>query len=191
MSATSISLLEDLRRQPNETAWHRLVDLYTPLIRVWLARHSVRNQDIEDLVQEVLAVVVRKVPEFERNPRTGSFRRWLRTITVNCLRDFWRTRRWSPRAGHAAPLLDQLEDSDSPLSKLWAQEHHEHVIRRLLTMIRPRFQATTWLAFQRVVFDGVPVDQVAAELELTPNAVFIAKSRVIHVLREEGRGLID
>lgn len=191
MSATSISLLEELRRHPNEPAWHRLVDLYTPLIRVWLARYSVRHQDVEDLVQEVLAVVVRKVPDFERNPRPGSFRRWLRAITVNCLRDFWRARRWSPKAGNAIPLLDQLEDSDSPLSKLWAQEHDKHVTRRLLAMIRPRFQATTWLAFQRVVLDGVPVDQVAAELELTPNAVFIAKSRVIHLLREEGRGLID
>jgi RNA polymerase sigma-70 factor (ECF subfamily) len=191
MSATSISLLEELRWQPNEPAWHRLVDLYTPLIRVWLARYSVRNQDVEDLVQEVLAVVVRKVPDFERNPRTGSFRRWLRSITVNCLRDFYRARRWSPKASHAGPLLDQLEDSDSPLSKLWAREHDEHVTRRLLAMIRPRFQATTWLAFQRVVLEGVPVDQVAAELKLTANAVFIAKSRVIHMLREEGRGLID
>src|SRR5258707_752687 len=113
MSITSLSLFDALRRQPNDSAWNRLVDLYTPLIRIWLGRYSVRTPDVEDLVQEVLAVVVRKVPGFERNPQTGSFRRWLRTITVNCLRDFWRAKRWSPKA-HAAHLLDQLEDSDSP-----------------------------------------------------------------------------
>jgi RNA polymerase sigma-70 factor (ECF subfamily) len=194
MSVTSLSLLEHLQQSPNDSDWRRLVDFYTPLIRVWLKRYALLDQDIDDLVQEVLAIVVRKVPEFRRQPQTGSFRRWLRTITVNCLRGFWRSQRFRPKIpGNAgfAQVLDQLEDSGSALSKLWDKEHDDHVAKRLLEMIRPRFEAKTWLAFQRVALEAIPVDQVASELGMTVNAVFIAKSRVVHLLRQEGQGLLD
>src|SRR5262245_49776422 len=97
MSETSASLLDRLRLTPDEESWRRLVELYTPLIRGWLGRHA-RLQDADDLVQEVLSVVVRKLPQFVRQPRTGAFRRWLKSITVNCLRDSWRRDRGRPLA---------------------------------------------------------------------------------------------
>jgi RNA polymerase sigma-70 factor (ECF subfamily) len=191
---TSISLLDRLREQPDSTGWQRLVDLYTPLIRGWLRRHGLPPQEADDLVQEVLTVVVRRLPEFRRAERTGAFRRWLRTITVNCLRDFWKRQRTRPRATGDSDflhVLDQLEDPESALSRLWDEEHDRHVTQRLLEMIRPQFETSTWEAFQRVALHGVPPDQVAAELGMSVNAVFIAKSRVLCRLRQEGAGLID
>src|SRR5262245_15727679 len=125
MADTSISLLDHLQQNPNDAAWHRMVELYTPLIHSWLARYSLLDQDVEDLVQDVLAVVVRKFPDFKREPRTGAFRRWMRNITVNCLREFWRAQRFRPRAtgdSGFAQVLEQLEDPESSLSKLWDQE---------------------------------------------------------------------
>jgi RNA polymerase sigma-70 factor (ECF subfamily) len=194
MSETSLSLLDSLQQGPHVSSWQRMIDLYSPLIRNWLRRYALQDQDVEDLVQEVLAVVVRKLPDFQRKPQVGAFRRWLRNITVNCLRDFWRAQRYRPQATGQegfAQVLEQLEDPESALSRLWDKEHDDHVIRRLLAMIRPRFEAKTWLAFQRVALEGVPVDQVAQELGLTVNAVFIAKSRVVRLLRLEGNGLLD
>jgi RNA polymerase sigma-70 factor (ECF subfamily) len=191
MSETSNSLLERLRTGPNETAWRRMVDLYTPLIRGWLRRYSLNDSDCDDLVQEVLAVVVRRLPDFQRRPQIGSFRRWLRTISVNCLRDFWRAQRFKPGNHEFGSILSELEDPESALSKQWDQEHDRHVTQCLMEKIRPRFEAKTWQAFQRVALDGAPVDQVAAELGLTVNAVFIAKSRVVHLLRKEGQGLLE
>jgi RNA polymerase sigma-70 factor (ECF subfamily) len=191
---TSVSLLDRLREEPDADAWRRLVDMYTPLIRGWLRRHGLPPQEADDLVQEVLAVVVRRLPDFRREERTGAFRRWLRTITVNCLRDFWRRQRGRPLATGDSDfrnVLDQLEDPDSALSRLWDEEHDRHVTQRLLEMIRPHFEPSTWRAFQRVALEGVPPDQVAAELGLSVNAVFIAKSRVLCRLRQEGAGLID
>jgi RNA polymerase sigma-70 factor (ECF subfamily) len=193
MAETSFSLLEHLQQGPNEPAWQRMVDFYSPLIRGWLRRYALLDQDVDDLVQDVLAVVVRKLPEFKKQPQVGAFRRWLRNITVNCLREFWRSQRFRPRAigqGDFAGVLDQLEDPESALSKLWDQEHDEHVTRRLLEMIRPRFEAKTWLAFQRVALEGIQVDQAAHELGLSVNAVFIAKSRVLHLLRQEAQELL-
>ncbi len=194
MSETSFSLLNRLRDGPEDTAWQRMVDIYSPLIRGWVRRYALPDSDVDDLVQEVLSVVVRKVPAFERQPRIGAFRRWLRSITVNCLRDFWRAQRYQPKVSGKdgfGRVLEQLEDPDSDLSKLWDKEHDDRVIQRLLELIRPRFEEKTWQAFQRVTFDESPVDQVAAELGMTVNAVFIAKSRVLHQLRQEGQDLLD
>ena len=191
MSETSHSLLEHLQEGPNETAWRRMVDLYTPLIRGWLRRYAVNDSDCDDLVQDVLAVVVRRMPDFQRKPQVGSFRRWLRTITVNCLRDFWRAQRLKPGNQEISGVLAELEDPESALSKMWDVEHDRHVTQCLLERIRPRFEAKTWRAFQRVALDGAPVDQVAKELGLTVNAVFIAKLRVVHLLRKEGQGWLD
>lgn len=191
MSETSNSLLERLQDGPNETAWRRMVELYTPLIRGWLRRYAVKDGDCDDLVQDVLAVVVRRLPDFQRRPQIGAFRRWLRSITVNCLRDFWRARRFKPSHQEFGNILAELEDSESALSKLWDEEHDRHVTQCLLERIRPRFEAKTWQAFQRVALEGTPVDEVAQDLGLTVNAVFIAKSRVLHLLRKEGQGVLD
>jgi RNA polymerase sigma-70 factor (ECF subfamily) len=193
MADTSASLLDRLRSDPNEGSWQRLVDLYTPLIRNWLRQQAALEQDADDLTQNVLVVVMRKVPEFERE-RTGSFRKWLRTITVNCLRDFRRGGKNRPVAmgdGAFAAVLEQLEDPHSSMSQLWDREHDQHVTRYLLDQIQDRFEPTTWQAFRRVALDGAPAADVAQELGLTVNAVFIAKSRVMTVLRHEGAGLLD
>lgn len=194
MSATSATLLARLRDRADTEAWRRLVDLYTPLLSGWLRRHALQASDADDLVQEVLAAVVRELPHFEHSGQVGAFRHWLRTILVNRLREFWRANRIRPAAAGGsdfAQMLDQLADPDSGLSQLWDQEHDQHIARRLLAMIEPQFAPTTWQAFRRVVLDGAKPDAVAAELGLSVNAVFIAKSRVLQRLRQEARDLLD
>jgi len=195
MSETSASLLDRLQTAPDSVSWQRLVDLYTPLIRSWLRRHAqLHDQDADDLVQEVLSVVVRKLPQFRHNQRTGAFRTWLRTIAVNCLRDSWRAQRIRPRASGDSEfqqLLNQLEDPASGLSRLWDEEHDRHVGKRLLELIEPQFEPKTWAAFRGVTLEGKSPDVVAEELGLSVNAVFIAKSRVLGRLRQEAQGLID
>lgn len=190
---TSASLLQRLRTSPDESDWARLVDLYTPLIRGWMRRYSTSQQDADDVVQEVMAVVVRKLPQFERE-RTGSFRNWLRQITVNCLRDSWRAKKYRPSGTGGSDfqqVLDQLADPQSQLSQLWNEEHDQHVLQSLLDQIRPSLPNETWQAFRRVSVDGESAELVAKELNITVNKVYIAKSRVMARLREIGKGLID
>jgi len=190
---TSASLLERLRTAPDETAWRRLDDLYRPLIRHWLLRDPSLGAEAEDLVQEVMAVLVRDLCGFERQ-RTGSFRRWLRTITAHRLGAYYRSRRHRPRAlgapAEESPLL-QLADPNSAFSRLWDEEHDRYVLRRLLELIAPRFTPTTLAAFRRVAMDGVAPARAAEELGLSLNAVLLAKSRVLRMLRQEAEGLID
>lgn len=194
MSQTPVSLLERLRERPDPESWRRLVDLYTPLIHGWLRRHSVQPSDADDLVQEVLGVMLRELPRFHYDPGRGSFRSWLRQVTVNRLRAFWQARRSRPVAAGGSDflkMLEQLDDPGSGLSQLWDREHDRHVTRRLLEHIRPDFEPTTWRAFERQVLDGVKPAVVAGELGVSVNAVFIAKSRVLRRLRREMQGLVD
>jgi RNA polymerase sigma-70 factor (ECF subfamily) len=191
MADTPHSLLERLRSQPAAQEWQRFVDLYTPLIRTWLRRQGLLDQDTDDLVQEVLGAVVRDLPRFEHSQRKGAFRSWLRTITVHRLKNFWRSERTRPATGGVLEALDQLEDPHSELARLWDQEHDRYVSQRLLELLAPEFEPKTWQAFRRVVLDGEKPAVVAGELGMSVNAVYIAQSRVLARLREEGQGLIE
>jgi RNA polymerase sigma-70 factor (ECF subfamily) len=192
MAETSLTLLERLRQRSDASAWGRLVDLYTPLIHSWLRRHRVRPEDADDLLQEVLGAVVRELPRFEHNRRPGAFRCWLRIITANRLRAFWKDRERRPTGGlDLERRLDELADPDSALSHLWDREHDEFVLRRLLELTEPEFTPTAWLAFRRLALEGKRPADVARELGTTVNAVLLAKSRVLRRLRREAQGLVD
>src|SRR5579885_502929 len=116
MTATPLSLLERLQRpQPNAADWERLQEIYPPLIRSWLACVPGLRDEVEDLIQEVLVVVFRQLPTFERR-RDGSFRAWMRQITVNRIRAFQRARQRQPLAGLGEQidlLVARLEDRNS------------------------------------------------------------------------------
>jgi RNA polymerase sigma-70 factor (ECF subfamily) len=190
---TSVSLLERLRTTSDEAAWRRLDAIYRPLIRRWLLRSPGLGDEAEDIIQDVMAVLVRELPGFHRQ-RNGSFRRWLRTITAHRVIAHHRARQNRPRPLGAPPEecpLAQLNDPHSELSLLWDEEHDKYVLRRLLELIEPMFEPTTLAAFRRVVFDEVGAAQAAAELGLSVTAVWLAKSRVLNRLRQEAAELID
>ncbi len=107
---TSVSLLERLRNPADEAAWRRLDDLYRPLIRRYLMRDPTLGDEADDIVQDVMAVLVRELPGFQRQ-RFGSFRAWLRTITAHRLLAHQRSRGHRPQALAVAP-------EDCPLAQL-------------------------------------------------------------------------
>jgi RNA polymerase sigma-70 factor (ECF subfamily) len=186
-------LLERLRLRADPASWQRLVALYTPFVAGWLRAQAVQSADVDDLTQEVLGTLVRELPGFRHDLRPGAFRRWLRGIALNRLRAFRRARRPLPAGGEPSfeRALDRLEDPESDLSRLWDEEHDRHVVRRLLELLEPEFEATTWQAFRLVVLEGRPAREAADALGLSPNAVRIAKSRVLARFRDEIDGLID
>lgn len=194
MDDTPLSLLERLRLRPDPASWERLVELYTPFIRGWLQRQDVQPADLDDLAQDVLAIVVREMPSFRHDLRQGAFRRWLRTIATNRLRSHRRSRT-SHRVGvgeaDGATVFAQVEDPDDELARRWDEEHDRHVIRRLLELIELDFEPSTWDAFRLLVLEERPTGEVAGRLSLSPNAVRIARSRVLARLRKEAEGLID
>src|SRR5262245_23354421 len=163
------------------------------MIRGWLVRLAVHPQEVDDLTQDVLAVMVRELKNFTPSGRPGSFRGWLRTITANRAREFWRSGRLRARApgGSILEMVEQLEDPASALSAQWDVEHDAHVLRQLLVLMELEFEPQTVQAFRRLVFDGARAAEVSAELSISVASVYTAKSRVLQRLRQEAEGLLD
>jgi RNA polymerase sigma-70 factor (ECF subfamily) len=190
---TSVSLLERLAGTPGNDDWRRLLDLYQPLLRGWVARAGVAAADADDLIQEVLLVVFREVGGFERRG-PGAFRSWLRTILAHRVRDYFRAADYRPTATGDSDFLcrlDELESPESALSRLWDREHDEHLAAALMRRVQGDFAPTTWRAFVRHVLEGEPAARVAQELGLSLNSVLLAKSRVFKRLRQELAGLVE
>jgi RNA polymerase sigma factor (sigma-70 family) len=188
---TSHSLLEKARDPADAGSWRKLLDLYSPLIRRWIRPNVDQPADADDVVQETLAMLVCELPRFAHSGSPGAFRAWLKSLTINRLREHWRDRKAASGGGEILDRLHQLEDPASPLSRAWDEEHDRYVAATLVDAIRLEFQPATWRAFEATVRDGRPTADVAAALGLSENAVLIAKSRVLKRLRDKAKGLID
>jgi RNA polymerase sigma-70 factor (ECF subfamily) len=186
MLSTSATLLDQLRQANQPEAWARFVQLYSPLLLYWAARQGFREADAEDLVQEVLVKLVRELPAYEQ--REGqSFRGWLFRVTVNQCRDFRRR-----KATRALPGDEGLSGVSAPsVAELAEAEYRRLLVRRGLELIRADFNDTTWTAFTRLTMEGRSAADVAAELNLSVNAVYLARHRVLARLRQELDGLLD
>ncbi len=189
MLTTSRTLLDRLRNQQDPHAWRGWLRIYEPWLRDWLGRHHFQPADTDDLLQNILVVVSRKLPAFVHNGQAGAFRAWLRRILVTEVRSFWRQRQHNP-ADPSADFFDRLEDPGSEQSRQWDREHDQQVVRRLLAAIQPDFEESTWEVFRLLVLEDRPAAEVAQRTRLSRNAIYVAKSRVLKRLREEVEGLV-
>jgi RNA polymerase sigma factor (sigma-70 family) len=186
MHTTSPDLLDQLRLAKDTDAWKRFVDLYTPLLYYWVSRLRLSTEDAKDLVQEVFVILVRRLQEFTYD-RQGSFRAWLRMVAINKWRDM--QQRLARRPGANAGALNELP---APENDGFAEfEYRRALAARALQLIQARFEPMTWKAFWKCVAEGHQAADVARELAISPNAVYIAKSRVLTLLRRELAGLLD
>jgi RNA polymerase sigma-70 factor (ECF subfamily) len=188
MDPTSVSLLHRLRRPDDPAAWNRFVQLYTPLLYAWSRRLGLQPADAADLVQEIFVVLVRKLPEFQYDTRQR-FRGWLWTVTVNKYRE--------SRRRHA-PVLAPLHDSalpepagPDPAEAMAEAEYQHYLVQRALRLLQAEFPPATWKAYREHIMDGRPAADVAADLGISVNAVYIAKCRVLRRLRAELEGFLD
>jgi RNA polymerase sigma-70 factor (ECF subfamily) len=185
MHTTSVTLLDLLRHSPDEAAWRKLVRLYTPLLFSWARRAGMAEHDAADLVQEVFTVLVQTLPHFHYDQH-GHFRGWLRTITMNKLRDYKR---------HEALVvkvpMDEAPTVADDAETFWDKEYRRELTTRAMELMKADFAQTTWKACWEFVAQGRPAVEVASELGISENAVYLAKCRVMRRLQQELAGLVD
>lgn len=187
MDSTSVSLLRRLHSAENEIAWERFVELYAPLIYHWGKTQGLTATDATDLVQEVMAVLVVKLPEFQYDPKRR-FRGWLRRITVNKAKDFHRRNSVRPSQGHEE-IQQVTVASDVDLFE--EAEYRSFLVNRALALMQAEFRDEIWQACWKQTAEGRKAADVAQELGIPLNVVYLAKSRVLGRLREELEGLLD
>jgi RNA polymerase sigma-70 factor (ECF subfamily) len=180
-----VSLLAGLRVQQPE-AWQRLVHVYGPLIYNWCRQRGLQAVDAEDVVQDVFRVVLTRIVQFRKESPQDTFRGWLWTITRNKLGDHWRRCTAHPQAAGGSEFREQLEQVPDAESAAGGEPPAETagVYRRALALIQSEFEEKTWQAFWRVVCENRRPADVAQELQLSLNAVYLAKSRILRALRE-------
>ncbi len=188
MESTSITLLKQLRSPRAESAWQRFVELYAPLIFYWGRQRGLSADDAADLVQEVLGDLVVKLQTFHYDPEQR-FRGWLRTLAINRATNLVRRRQAAPQSGHEAALCLAAEQDDEDL--LSEMQYRSQIALRTLRLLRDEIGDQTWQAAWMQLVQGRKAGEVARQLEMTQNAVYLAKSRVLARLRQELEGLLD
>ena len=183
---TSPTLIAALREQ-NPAAWNRLVDLYAPTVVQWCRHMKLSEQEIPDILQEVFQVVATRMHQFRRKRKSDTFRGWLRTVTRNKVMDHFRAKQITGAGGTEAQarLADLPQECVLSDRDHLADETESELLARALTVIQQYFEERTWRAFWMIVVEGRETSDVAADLDMKPGAVRVAKSRVLSCLRRE------
>ena len=189
MNTTSESLLIRLKKAEDQEAWERFVQLYTPLLFYWAQRTGLQTPDARDLVQEILTIVFRKIPDFKYDPGK-SFRSWLRTVTMNKYREFCRKKSVT-RLAATGSILDRVVDSRLSPETTWDLSYHRSLFATAMQGLKREFRPKTGEALCRFVLEHRPAAEISAETGVSVWTIYAAKSRLLARLRDELKGLLD
>jgi RNA polymerase sigma-70 factor (ECF subfamily) len=191
MDATRLTLLQQAGGGQTE-AWMELDRLYRPFIRGWFRSHRLPPADADDLTQVVLSALLQELPAFEHSGRAGAFRTWLRTVCLHRLLEYRRAEQLRGRAVGGSAFQERLQavETTAADSDAWDREHDRAILRNLLLRISGEFEPDTVEAFERLAMNGETASEVASALRMSVGSVYVAKSRVLRRLREEGARLI-
>ena len=191
MNTTSESLLFRLQDAPDgevdQNAWEKFVQLYTPLMFHWARKVGLQQSDAADLVQDVLSIVFRRLPEFQYDT-SGSFRGWLRMVTLNKFREKKR-KRVTEVSIASNSVLEQIASLQRAEST-WDLDYGQMLLQQTMELMESDFQPGTWQALRAVMAEGMTVDQAAETTGVSIWTIYSAKARLMKRLREELKGLL-
>jgi RNA polymerase sigma-70 factor (ECF subfamily) len=184
-SSTSVTLLVRLRNPADARAWGEFVDRYGPKIHSWCGRWRLQEADAENVTQEVLLKLVKKLRTFRYDP-DQSFRGWLHTVTHNVLYDL---REAQKRPGEGSGdkdvegLLVNVEAREDLVQRL-EEEFDREVLELAAQEVRLLVKPATWRAFSLVAFEGLSTKEAAQQLQMKVGTVIVYHGRVKRMLAE-------
>jgi RNA polymerase sigma-70 factor (ECF subfamily) len=163
------------------------MNLYGPVVYGFARKRGLQDADAADLMQDVMRAVASAIRQLDYDRSRGSFAGWLFTITRNKIFSFLSARRNRPltASDSAASHLLNIQSDDGDSADTWELEYQRSLASLAMERIKNEFQESTWQAFHLTAVDGRAASEVAAELALSPGAVYVAKSRVLARLKEE------
>jgi RNA polymerase sigma factor (sigma-70 family) len=188
---TGSVLLLLLGNPTDAECWNNFVDRYAPKIYGWCRQRGLQEADAEDVTQEVLTQLVHKLRTFTYDPKKGTFRGWLKTLTHHAWCDYLEKGRRAvgneinPEVLAVLERLEAPEDLLTALAEVFDLELLAEAQARVQLQVSPR----DWKIFQALAIEGKPGPAVAGELEMRVTAVLMARSRVQKKLRQEIRRL--
>lgn len=190
MPSSFLDLLN--RRDPD--AWRQLVRVFYPTIRDWCKRAGLQGEDCEDVAQEVFRALSNGIDRFDQDGGKNSFRGWLYGITKRQLLAHWkrqRTQQTGVGGSDAQLYFAELPEVEGGSDAGDVESERSALLRRALSLMQSSVENRTWQAFWRVAVEGhLPAD-VAADLGLTVNAVYLIKARMLRRFRDEFGDLLS
>jgi RNA polymerase sigma factor (sigma-70 family) len=182
---TVTSLLSRLRHDPKDAAaWARFERLFGPTIYGWCRKWRLQDADARDVTQAVFLKLARALPNFAYDPGRN-FRGWLKTVARNVRSDYLSCR---DRAGRGRGGDDAGQDLDRlPAREPSGDVFDRELLARAGLRVRRRVTGPTWEAFRRTALEGQSGKEASTATGLRVAQVFVARSRVLKLLRQEVR----
>jgi RNA polymerase sigma-70 factor (ECF subfamily) len=181
MDTPSPTLLTRLRTLAHPADWDLFVALFGPLLAHW-ARDLIDTGRVDDVVQDALAIVLCKLPEFHGEDDAGMLA-WLRAVVHNRCRELKRQAAARPETG-PAEALNGIAAKDE-LAEILDAEERGVLVRRAIEIMQTDFEPTTWRSCWDTIALDRPIPEVARELGVSVAVVYSARHRVLRRLRSE------
>src|SRR3954471_8016271 len=134
---TRQSLIRRLKDLDDQSSWQQFFDLYWRLIYGTARKAGLSDAESQDVVQETILTVTKKIQAFEVNPDRGSFRSWLMNITRWRITDQFRKRspdyngsgQLSPDTSRASSTARIVDPASLVQESLWEKDWQENLMQ--------------------------------------------------------------
>jgi RNA polymerase sigma-70 factor (ECF subfamily) len=194
---TRRSLLDRLKNWEDQESWREFFDTYWRLIYGVAMKAGLTDSEAQEVVQETVIAVAKKMQGFKYDPSIGPFKSWLLHTTRWKISDQFRNR--IPEGASASPnpitltgtaATDKIPDPAScVLETVWDDEWRQTIFDAALERVKLRVKAEQVQIFDLYVVKNWPVLKVARTLGVSIARVYLAKHRVSALLRQEVKAL--
>jgi RNA polymerase sigma factor (sigma-70 family) len=188
---TTTLVLDQLRNLDDE-AWQLFDQRFrAPIVR-FARKLSLESNEAEDVAQETLISFVEAFREGRYDRERGRLSSWLFGIAYRKVLRARRNRVRDHKQGAPQPTVFwEEQEGEDEAERQWELAWKQSILRKCLEQVRNEVQERTYRAFELVALQGKDPAQVADDLGITRNAVFIAKHRVLKRVRELQEELED
>lgn len=188
---TRHSLLERLKRWDDQQSWREFFDKYWELLYRTAIKSGLNDSEAQDVVQDTIITVARKMESFKYDPEVDSFKGWLLYLTRKRIAlEYRRRERAGVRAGaemsQPSVDLDQLPDpSGIDITRVWEEEWGRALWTAAMARVKQQVALKQLQMFKLYVLNERPALEVAQALGVTVAQVYLAKHRVSALVKKE------
>ena len=201
---TRRSLLNRLKSWEDQQSWQEFFNTYSKLIYRFAAKAGLTDAEAQDVVQETVIIVARKIPDFQYDPALGSFKSWLLLITRRRIEKQLKKRlplqveqaatqiarnRASARHsddGTRTATVERVADPQSfDLNAAWNAEWEKNLWDAAIARVKAQLKPKQFQMFDHYVIKEWPVRDVARALGVSIAHVYVNKHRVAALLKKE------
>jgi len=193
---TRWTLIHRLKKWDDHESWREFFDTYWKLIYGTAIKSGLTQVEAEEVVQETVISVCRKIGEFQASPEAGSFKGWLLQLTRWRITDQVRKRRpgEGPRRAHDesshTPTTARIPDpAGLELEKIWDEEWQTNLINAALERLQRETSAKHYQIYYLYVIRGMAVEKVAAATGVKQAEVYVVKHRLMPLFEKAVRAV--